>query len=72
MANPNLEHWIALKRIFQYLHCTLQFKLCFQGLAPQGLVGYCDADWAGDLEDRRSTTGFVFMMGGGAISWSSK
>ncbi len=36
------------------------------------MVGYCDADWAGDLEDRRSTTGFVFMMGGGATSWSSK
>jgi hypothetical protein len=54
------------------LQGTLQFKLHFGGLAPQGLVGYCDADWAGDLEDRRSTTGFVFMMGGGAISWSSK
>jgi len=36
------------------------------------VVGYCDADWAGDLEDKRSTTGFVFMMGGGATSWSSK
>ncbi len=36
------------------------------------MVGYCDADWADDLEDRRSTTGFVFMMGGGATSWSSK
>jgi hypothetical protein len=36
------------------------------------MVGYCDADWVGDLEDRRSTTGFVFMMGGGATSWSSK
>jgi hypothetical protein len=36
------------------------------------LVGYCDADWASDLEDRRSTTGFVFMMGGGTISWSNK
>jgi len=36
------------------------------------LVRYCDADWGGDLEDRRSTIGFVFMMGGGAISWSSK
>ncbi len=36
------------------------------------MVGYCDADWAGDLEDRRSTTWFVFMMGGGATSWNSK
>ncbi len=36
------------------------------------MLGYCDIDWGGDLEDRRSTTGFVFMMGGGVISWSSK
>jgi len=36
------------------------------------VVGYCDADWADDLEDRRSTTWFVFMMGGGATSWNSK
>jgi hypothetical protein len=36
------------------------------------LVRYYDADWASDLEDRRSTTRFVFMMGGGAVSWSSK
>jgi hypothetical protein len=36
------------------------------------VLGYCDADWGGDLEDRRSTTRFVFMIGGGAISWSSK
>jgi hypothetical protein len=36
------------------------------------LVGYCDADWAIDLEDRRSTIGFIFMMGGGTISWSTK
>ncbi len=72
MANPSLEHWIAVKRIFQYLQGTLHFKLYFRRLTPQGLVGYCDVDWAGDLEDRRSTIGFVFMMGGGAISWSSK
>jgi hypothetical protein len=38
----------------------------------QEVLGYCDADWGGDLEDRRSTTWFVFITGGGAISWSSK
>jgi hypothetical protein len=54
------------------LQATLQFKLRFGGLSPQDVVGYCDADWAGDLEDRRSTTWFVFMMGGGATSWNSK
>jgi hypothetical protein len=72
MANPSIEHWMAVKRIFRYLQGTLQFKLRIRGLAPQGLVGYCDADWASDLEDRRSTTRFVFIMGGGAISWSNK
>jgi hypothetical protein len=46
MANPSLEHWIVVKRIFQCLQGILQFKLCFRGLAPQGLVRYCDADWA--------------------------
>jgi hypothetical protein len=54
------------------LQGTLQFKLRFGGLSPQDVVGYCDADWAGDLEDKKSTTGFIFMMGGGATSWSSK
>jgi len=72
MANPSPKHWITIKCIFRYLQGTLQFQLRFGGLAPQGLVRYCDANWASDLEDRRSTIGFVFMMGGGAISWSSK
>jgi histone deacetylase 1/2 len=72
MANPSLEHWIAIKHIFQYLQGTLQFKLQSRGLLPQKMVGYCDANWANDLEDRKSTTWFVFMMRGGAISWNSK
>jgi hypothetical protein len=47
-------------------------KLQFGATPSKEVLGYCDADWGGDLEDRRSTTGFVFMIGGGAISWSSK
>jgi hypothetical protein len=58
---------IAVKHILKYLQGTLQFKLHFGRLPPQELVGYCDADWAGDLEDKRSIAGFVFMIGGGAI-----
>jgi hypothetical protein len=72
MANPSLEHWIAVKHIFWYLQSTLEFKLHFGGSPPQDLVRYCDADCVDDLEDRRSNTWFVFIMGGGAISWSSK
>jgi hypothetical protein len=72
MANPSLEHSIAVKRIFRYLQGTLEFKLRFEGSPPQHYVEYCDADWVGDLEDRRSTIGFIFIMGGGSISWSNK
>jgi hypothetical protein len=72
LANPNMEHWMAIKRIFRYLQGTLQMKLQFGATPSKEVFGYCDVDWGGDLEDRRSTTRFVFMIGGGAISWSSK
>ena len=45
--------------------------LCYQG-SDLRLRGYSDADWANDPNDRKSTSGFVFMFGGGAISWSNK
>jgi hypothetical protein len=67
-----MEHWMAVKRIFRYLQGTLQMKLQFGATPSKEVLGYRDADWGGDLEDRRSTTGFVFMIGGAAISWSSK
>ncbi len=67
-----MEHWTAVKRIFRYLQGTLQIKLQFGATPSKEVLGYYDADWGGDLEDRRSTTGFVFIIGGGAISWSSK
>jgi hypothetical protein len=72
MANPSMEHWMAVKQIFRYLQGTLQMKLQFGGTPSKEVLGYCDADWGGDLEDRTSTKGFVFMIGGGAIFWSSK
>ena len=40
--------------------------------SPEAIVGYSDADWAGDIQDRRSTSGNVFLLGGGAITWSSR
>jgi hypothetical protein len=47
-------------------------KLQFGATSSKEMLGYCDANWGGDLEDRKSTIGFVFMIKGGAISWSNK
>jgi len=47
---------------------SFDVKLQFGATPSKEVLGYCDVDWGGDLEDRRSTTGFVFIMGGGAIS----
>lgn len=70
-ANPTTDHWLAVQRILRYLRGTLDLELAFSGdLGP--LVGYSDADWAGDVGTRRSTSGYVFGIGTGPISWSSK
>ena len=70
-SNPGQGHWKAVKRVLRYLKGTTDLALCYQGSDLQ-LEGYTDADWAGDLDERRSTSGFVFLLGNGAISWSSK
>jgi hypothetical protein len=72
MANPSMEHWMVVKQIFKYLQGTLQMKLQFDATPSKEMFGYCDADWGGDLKNRWSTIGFVFMIGCGAISWSCK
>jgi transposase InsO family protein len=73
MANPGKDHWLGVKRILRYLKGTLDFGLRFGGLhCDATLVGYSDANWAGDLDDRISTSGYVFLVGDGCISWRSK
>lgn len=70
-SNPTDQHWAAVKRIFRYLKGTVSLRLTFKGPLHQ-VSGYADADWAGDQDTRRSTSGYVFNVGSGAISWSSK
>lgn len=65
-------HWIATKRILRYLQGTKELRLRFTATGGSSLAAYSDADWASDSEDRRSCTGYVTVMSGGAISWSSK
>jgi hypothetical protein len=68
---PGKEHWAALNRVFQYLRKTANTSLVFRGDSVD-LLGYVDADWANDTNDRRSISGFVYILSGGAISWSSQ
>ncbi len=70
-SKPNDSHWQGVKRILRYIKGTLDLQLTFRG--PLTALTRCpDADWAGDQDTRRSTSGFVFNLGSGAISWSSK
>ena len=68
MANPGKEHWKAVQWIFRYLRGTSNAYLQF-GKTRDGLVGFVDSDFAGDLDKRRSLTGYVFTIGGCAVSW---
>ena len=71
-SKPNEAHLTAVKRILRYLKGTVDLALRYQQSKDGVLIGYSDADWGGDLDDRHSTTGNLFVMARGAISWLSK
>ena len=71
MANPSTEHWIAAKGVLRYIAGTLQTGILYGG-GNSTMEGYCDSDYASDISSRRSTTGFVYILNGGAVSWNSK
>lgn len=72
MEEPISTHMKTAKRILRYLKGTLDFGLLYSPTNDFKLVGYSDSDWAGDIDDRKSTTGFVFYMGDAAFTWTSK
>ena len=63
MKTPMTTHFKSAKRILQYLKGTINFGLFYSISANYKLVGYSDSDWVGNIDDIRSTTGFVFFMG---------
>ncbi|BBH02980.1 transposable element gene [Prunus dulcis] len=69
--NPSKEHWNALERVFKYLRGTIDYSLCYKGF-PNVVEGYSDANWITDNEEVKSTSGYIFLLGGAAISWGSK
>lgn len=66
------EHWKHLKRILRYIQNTIDLKLVFERETGSPLVGYADADWANDINDRKSISGYVFKVFGTTVSWSSR
>ncbi|CAL2258747.1 unnamed protein product [Prunus armeniaca] len=71
MQNPMVSHFTAVKRILRYLKGTMHFGLSYTR-GNLNLTAFSDADWAGDPNDRRSTTGLVVFLGSNPVSWSSK
>jgi hypothetical protein len=76
MTNPGEKHYIAAKRIARYLKHTIDVGLTYTGddsRMSTTFHGYEDADWAGDIDDRRSTTeiGWTFMLNNGPSSFNS-
>ncbi|XP_053686123.1 uncharacterized protein LOC128735664 [Sabethes cyaneus] len=71
-SNPTELDWTAAKRVLRCLKKTKNYTLRLGGAFDEPLSGYSDADWAGDLQSRRSTSGYAFMFGGATISWASR
>ncbi|GJY80262.1 hypothetical protein Tco_0493013, partial [Tanacetum coccineum] len=72
MESPTEKHWCATKRKWRYVQGTNELGMLYNKGKNSALVAYSDSDFAGDLDDRRSTLGSVFLLAGGAISRSSK
>ncbi|RVW91887.1 Retrovirus-related Pol polyprotein from transposon TNT 1-94 [Vitis vinifera] len=71
LSNPGSQHWKAAKKVLRYLQGTKDLMLTYQRTSLLDVIGFCDANFAGCIDDKKSTTGYIFMMAGGAVSWKS-
>ncbi|WJZ95597.1 hypothetical protein VitviT2T_014356 [Vitis vinifera] len=68
--SPNQDYWTAGHRVLKYLRGTINYGLCYSGF-PSVLEGFSDAHWILDSDEMKSTSGYVFILGGSAVSWKS-
>jgi hypothetical protein len=76
---PTVRHWNSVLRVLRYLKGTAEYSVLYgrkgttgpEGPQGPGLQGYCDADYAGDIVDRKSVTGHLFTINGGPVTWTS-
>ena len=72
MERPTKMHLEVIKRILRYLKGTASYGILYKRGEEVKLTGWSDSDYASDNDDRKSTSGYVFMIGESAIAWSSK
>jgi hypothetical protein len=70
-SNPGMDHWKAAKKVMRYLQGTKDYMLTFKRSDHLEVIGYSDSDFAGCVDSRKSTFGYLFLLAGGAISWKS-
>jgi len=71
MHAPTEDHWSAVKRILRYLQATATYGLHITRDSPLSLHGFTDADWAGSIDNHKSTGGYLVYLGSTPISWKS-
>ena len=72
LADPAEHHGQALKGLLRYVQSTVNLGITYGGSGSQGLVTYSDSDYAMDKQSRRSILGYIYMLGGGPISWINR
>ncbi len=72
MQTPRKPHLDAVRHILKYIKHTLQCGIFYETKSQVQVHGYMDVDWAGNVSNRKSTNGFMFSFGSGAVSWSNK
>jgi hypothetical protein len=71
-ANPGLDHWNALLHVVGYIKNTMDYGLTYSRNSDLSPTAFVDTDYGGCKDTRRSTSGYVFIMAGGPVTWSSK
>ena len=71
-SEPTEEHLRYAKYVLRYLKGTKSLRICYNGSSNASLIGYSDSDWGENKDDHHSTSGQVFTLANGAISWASQ
>ena len=71
LSDPSQNHWKATKKVFRYLQGTKDLMLTYRHIDTLEEVGFSDSDFEGCVDDKKSTSGYIFIMAKGAVSWQS-